>query len=352
MTCHDDSSAADERGEAVTPSPGQEDKSVRLPDAAPTSADVGAAPELREAFGVLAQAVQNLLERNKQPRAAGVKSEMQRIISGVFDQSTYGYGTFRDFVEDAESNGAVVVVGQSAKGVDALITLPGQTIPSPSSTPLRRRRRIRPDVWRAFTSWEPGHTRVWDLEDDQVLMFPAEPRPLEPSQHRVWRDEVAAHPERFRTIQVITEGQLLTEMRSFVDSLDPESDSIPILRAALEQNRPARSFTVVARALPGIAEGWKQDRFDFVWSSIEQWQESNGVQFSIEDASPRSESRRAAKRANPPIVTTGHAPTRPGGERSDAAANATRERILAALARMPLSELLRLRVPVEYLIDQ
>ena len=39
MTCHDDSSAADERGEAVTPSPGLEGKSVRLPDAAPASAE-------------------------------------------------------------------------------------------------------------------------------------------------------------------------------------------------------------------------------------------------------------------------------------------------------------------------
>ena len=352
MTCHDDSSAADERGEAVTPGPGLEGKSVRLPEAAPTSADVGAAPELHEAFSVLAQAVQNLLERSKQPRAAGVKSEMQRIISGVFDQSKYGYETFRDFVEDAESNGTVVVVGPPTIGADALITLPGQKIPSPSSVSLRRRGRIRPDVWRAFTSWEKGYIRVWDLETDQVLMFPAEPRPLEPSQHQLWRDEVAGHPERFRTVQVITEDQLLTEMRSFVDSLSPESVAIPILRAALEHSRPARSFTVAARALPEIAERWKQDRFDFIWSSIEQWQESNGVRFPIEDASPRNESYRVAKRANRPIATTGHAPARPSGERSDEAANATRERILAALARMPLSELLRLRVPVEYLIDQ
>ena len=277
---------------------------------------------------------------------------MQRIISGVFDQSVYGYETFRDFVQDAESNGVVVVVRQPTKGADALITLPGQTVPSSSPVPPRRQGRIRPDVWRGFTSWETGYTRVWDLEADQVLMFPTEPRPLEPSQHQVWRDEVVAHPERFRTVQVVSEDQLVTVMRSFVDSLAPENDAVPILRAALGQTRPARAFTAAARALPGIAERWKRDRFDLVCSSIEKWQESNGVRISIEDASPRSDSHRAAKRANPPVVTTGRAPVRPSGERSDAAANATRERILAALARMPLSELLRLRVPVEYLIDQ
>lgn len=277
---------------------------------------------------------------------------MQRIISGRFDQSAYGYGTFRDFVDDAASNGKVVVVNATTKVGDPLITLPGRAIPAPLPAPVRRRGRIRPDIWRAFTSWEKDYTRVWDLETDQVLMFPAEPRPLEPAQHQIWRDEAATNPERFRTISFITEEQLVARMASFIGSLDPNSDAVPILNAALQQSRPARSFTAAARALPGIAERWKQDRFDFVRASITKWQESNGFHSSIEDAPTRRADYRTAQRANPPIVMTGQVPTRPGGERSDAAADATRERILAALARMPLSELLRLRVPVEYLIDQ
>src|SRR5262249_22074523 len=102
MTCQDDPSEANEPGASVTPSPqGPVAKSVELTDAAPASIDAGAVPELREALDVLVQAVQNLLERKKQPRAAGVKTEMQQIISGTFDQSAYGYGSFRDFVEDA-----------------------------------------------------------------------------------------------------------------------------------------------------------------------------------------------------------------------------------------------------------
>ena len=183
-------------------------------------------------------------------------------------------------------------------------------------------------------------------------MFPTEPRPLEPSQHQVWRDEVVAHPERFRTVQVVTEDQLVTVMRSFVDSLAPENDAVPLLRAALGQTRAREGVYCCGTSFARDSRKVEAGSIDFVRSSIEKWQESNGVRFSIEDVSPRSDSHRAAKRANPPVVTTGRAPVRPSGERSDAAANATRERILAALARMPLSELLRLRVPVEYLIDQ
>ncbi len=351
MTCQDDPSAANELGESVTPSPqGPVAKSNGLPGAAPASLAGGAAPEAHEALVVLAQAVQKLLERNKQPRAAGVKSEMQRIIGGSFDQTAYGYGTFREFIDDAESNGVVVVVNPPNKVGDPLIILPGQEIPTPSPALPRKRGRIRPDVWRAFTSWEPGYTRVWDIEADQVLMFATEPRPLEPPQNQLWRAEAAKNPERFRGISVITEDQLVERMNSFVESLDPTSETGPVLRAALQQDRPARSFTAAARGLPGIAERWKQDRFDFVWTSITEWQQSNGVQFSIQDT-VRREAPRTAQRTGP-AVQTGQISARLSSEPANAAADATRERILAALSRMPLSELLRLRVPVEYLIDQ
>src|SRR5262249_12349587 len=157
----------------------------------------------------------------------------------------------------------------------------------PAAKPPRRRSRIRPDVWRAFTSWERGYTRLWDLETNRVLMFPTEPRPLEPSEHRLWRQLAASEPDRFRVIQVITEDRLVGEMHSFVESLDQKNDAIPILNAALQQDRPARSFTAAARALPGIADEWKNHRYDFVWTSITKWQESNGIHCSIEDTSTR-----------------------------------------------------------------
>ena len=53
-------------GKLSRPVLGLEGKSVRLPDAAPTSAEVGAT-RVREAFSVLAQAVQSLLDQNSNP---------------------------------------------------------------------------------------------------------------------------------------------------------------------------------------------------------------------------------------------------------------------------------------------
>lgn len=344
MTCRDDQSRATELGESVTSGPQGPAKSDELPDAAPASANAGAAPELLEAMKVLEQAVRNLLDRDKQPRAAGVKSEIQRIISGSFDQSAYGYETFREFLDAAAGRGTVVVVEPPTRGGDALITLPGRDVPAPAAiAPTHRRGRIRSDIWRAFTSWETGYERLWDLETGHVLMFPTDPRPLEPQEHQVWRDLAKAEPGRFRAINVIGEDQLTEQMRAFIEALNPTDGAVPILRAALQQSRPARSFTAAARALPGIAERWKQERFDFTWNSIARWQESNGIKSSIEDTSGRRE---------PPIVQTGRVVRRPADEPSDAAADAIRKRIFAALARMPTSELLRLRVPVEYLIDQ
>jgi hypothetical protein len=352
MTCHDDPSEADELGEGVTSSPQGLAKSGELPGAAPASANGGAAPESLEAMDVLQQAISNLLDRHKQPRAAGVKSEMQQIISGKFDQSAYGYGTFRDFLDDAAAKGAVVIVDSPTKGGDALVTLPGRDVPIPATTTRRRRRgRIRPDIWQAFVSWEPGYTRLWDLETGHVLMFPAEPRPLEPQDHRVWRELARTEPDRFRAIPVIGEDRLSGRMRSFIQALDPADEAVPILDAALEQAKPARSFTAAARALPGIAERWKQERLDFIWDSITEWQESNGIQSSIEEIPGRNEDRQSTQRTNLAIVKTGHLSQRPADGRRDSTADATRERIFAALARMPTSELLRLRVPVEYLID-
>jgi hypothetical protein len=358
MTRENDPSVADEHGERVTPDPREPtDKSAELRESAPASSEAGAVPEAVEALQVLTQAVRQLLERHKQPRAAGVKSEMQKIISGNFDQSAYGYGSFREFVDNAAESGTVVVVdtvgSQPGQTGDPLITLPGREvdIEAPVPRPARRRGRVRPDVWRAFTSWEAGYTRLWDLETDRILMFPTEPRPLEPSEHRLWRQLAASEPERFRAIEVIDEDQLVAEMRSFTQSLDQKSDAIPILNTALQQARPARSFTTAARALPGIAEKWKQRRFDFVWAAITKWQESNGIHSPIEDDSGRRQGYQTSQRTGVPTVMPSQIAPRQTGTLSEAAAAATRERIFAALSRMPLSELLRLRVPVEYLID-
>lgn len=145
-------------------------KSDELPDAAPALANAGAAPELLKAIEVLEQAVRDLLDRNKEPRAAGVKSEMERAISGKFDHSAYGYGTFREFLQDAAAYGAVVVMDPPRKGIDTLVTLPGREVPVHESPPATRRRgRIRPDVWRAFTSWEKGYARPdWPSRIRQV----------------------------------------------------------------------------------------------------------------------------------------------------------------------------------------
>jgi hypothetical protein len=328
-------------------------ESCKLPDAAPASASAGAAPELLEALDVLAQAVTKLLDRGKQPRAAGVKSEMQKIISGTFDQTAYGYETFRDFLHEAQDRGIITVVDPSTRGVDTLVTLPGRDVPAPvASAPSRRRGRIRPDIWRAFTSWETGYSRLWDLETGQILMFPTDPRPLEPRQHQLWRELTQAGPGRFQAISVIAEDQLIGKMSSFVDALDPADDAVPILRATLLQAKPARSFTAAAQALPGIAERWKQERFDFIWDSIIKWQKSNGIQSSIEDRPVRRDGYQSVQRNNSSTATTGLSNKRPVVEPGETAAGAIRERIFAALARMPTSELLRLRVPVEYIIDQ
>ena len=174
-----------------------------------------------------------------------------------------------------------------------------------------------------------------------------------PSQHQLWRDLVETEPRRFRAISVITENHLTDIIRSFIAALDPADDAVPILTAALEQSKPAKSFTLAARALPGIAERWKQDRSDFVWDWISRWQESNGVRASI--AAPTSQQNENHQSTQPTALLanrTGRSIQRADSARTDDAVDAIRQHIFAALARMPTSELLRLRVPMEYLIEK
>lgn len=312
--------------------------------------------ETEEAFDLLRRAVILLRQRDKSSTAAGVKSEMQRLSAGGFGHTWFGFETFRTFLIAAEKQGSVELSRpEPGSGQDVLVSLPGEpTVPRAPAPP--RTGRIRSDLWGAFLDWTPGWTRLWDRVEGHPVRFPSEPRPLEPQDYVTLRALVLAEPNRFCPIPVIDETQQFRWMAEFLNGLDPTSTAKNVLQVALDQEQRAKAFSAAVRTLPDVAEMWKQYRFTSVYRVIDDWMTANGVRTEILTAKS-SQPRHGTAVVDTPGMGSAWAvrsrvPTTGVRGRPSTNDAVTRQRILTALERMPLSELLRLRIPIEYTLEQ
>jgi len=304
---------------------------------------------LAETLDLLRASVEYLVAKKRRTTAAAVSLEMRRRSDNSFTPAAAGFATFRDFLRFAEGVGAVTLLPPVPGGDMEVLsaTVEGAlTEPAPPKTAAPR--PIRRDLWQAFVDWSPQRQRAFDVLTGRVVTLPTNKPgsgdndaddPLAP-----WRED----PERFRRIIPLSRNDQLQWMRTFVSQLPPgqERDG---LQAALDADHPLSAFVETIRELPDVERSWRHTFTEEVTSAITRWMRQERLTVDIYHmpstlgGEPARHNRAAGSRAN----TSAEQPTLvPHADSADE----LRRQVLDAVARMSLSELLRLPIPAEYLL--
>lgn len=297
-------------------------------------------------FELVRLAVSTLRARDRRTTAAAVKTEMQRLSAGGFSELERGYESFRQFLLAAESAGVVSVqLPQYGSGQDALVGPPGDLVPP---TPrVNSPRRIRADIWAAFFDYRPGMVHVFDRREHRAEIFPEKPAPMEPSSVTELRARFQSYPSEFYLVEPVQYDEQIGWMREFIKVTNEEHRSA--LEGALAKDRPLAAFMTVVKSDATVASEWNSFRISRVTEKVKGWMARHGLEFDLYDISalpvrPAKRSRESPKK--------GQTVVRPGSiSRDGAGIEFVRERVQNAVSRMPLSELLQLRIPVEYMLE-
>lgn len=293
-----------------------------------------ATPQHEAALRLLESVVQDRLASGRRTHSAGLKPVMQRRSNEGFSELRLGFTTFRAFLEWAQDAGAVrLVPAASGPDVEVFPAASGPQQIGPAE-PGRLRGRIRPDLWRCFVDWRADWRRVFDREAAEARMFPRTPHEVgEAPQHAALRAAVANDPNRFVEITSISQDEQLAWMREFADA---EADS-PLnaeLRAALRTERPAGEFAARLRRTPTALHRWNRWREQRVATVIQEWAQNHQLDLAVYEEPQQ-------RLAEPAGLFT---------ERVDD--ETLRRRLHEAIDKMPVPDLLRLPIPLEYLISR
>jgi Uncharacterised protein family (UPF0158) len=289
-------------------------------------------------FGLLRTALNEVMAGGGRPYAAALKPLLKRLSNDGFSESRLGFDSFREFLRAAESRG-LVELRHTAGGDIEVLPASNQPTPVGAKVVAKPEHVIRADLWRAFVDWSPELARVYDRIEDRAVTFPEEEKPFENERHTELRRAVVQQPARYVRITPISMDETLAVMRAFAETLaDP--DERGELQAALTRARPAAAFAAVVRSRPDLARGWHLVRLQDVADRISEWAARHDIAVDfIRTSQQVSSSGDAGLRAEDGIV-------------AGRSAEALRAAILGAVERMPLSELLKLPIPVEYLINR
>jgi hypothetical protein len=287
------------------------------------------------ALRLLQSVVHDRLASGRRTHSAGLKPAMQQRSNQGFSETRLGFPSFRAFLEWAQDAGAVrLVPAPTGPDIEVLPVQPAAERAIPSYEGRGFRRRIRADLWRSFVDWRPDWRRVFDRESGEARMFPREPHEVgDAPEHAALRAAVASTPNRFVEIAPIAQDVQLAWMREFADA-EIDSPFKLELQAALRDNRPAGAFATRLRQSPTALHRWNRSREQRVAAVIQEWAANHQLDLTIYD-----EPQRRVVEAPRLFVETMDDQT-------------LRERLHEAIDKMPLAELLRLPIPLEYLISR
>lgn len=302
-----------------------------------------ATSDMEQAFAVLRDAVADLNNRGRRALGATLKPDMVKRTYGGFDEKQLGFSSFGDFVRKARDGGFVDIF-QAPNSPDFEV-VPAGTQPAPPEPAKRAADTasptadgfIRHDLWKAFVDWNDSLIRLYDVEADTTVMFPREPAPLEPASYAQARQAWAANPDRYREIKPIGIETQMVWMREFV-AAEADSPQKTILEYALTTDRPIRDFSQAVRQYPDIGRKWQIFRKDRVMRAIAEWKEESGVELSPYMPPAAGPVTTRAPRATEPLEAC-------------ADVDRIRARVHQAVNRMSAADLLRLPIPVEYLLE-
>ncbi|UWE13065.1 UPF0158 family protein [Actinacidiphila bryophytorum] len=322
------------------------------------------AEERIAAFDVLIEAIASLSQAGSLPvTGSAVRLEMGRLTYGGFDPKRVGYKRFRDFLDDAEGRGHVEI--DRDRPGDVAVAIPG------SSPEAGFTSRMRSDLWKAFSDWNPRTSRFYDLNEDRVVTLPTEPAPLEPTRYTEIRKRISENSSGFVEIKSISRQKQLDWMRDFALLVtDPEVSRV--LTEALKSDHPARYFVVVLRSFPSLLNRWHNTLRERVYAEVLKWRDSDSrlatVQIDQMDSSaspPPTQLREepvglagtagrrvvegTQKHAHDLDVVQFFASQTPG--KVAQSRSPLRQRLHEAIERMPESELRKISIPVGYLFE-
>lgn len=333
------------------------------------------------AFTLVPEVVGELTSSGRDATGSEVRLALKDRTYGGFDPKALGFRRFRDFLDAAGERG-LIEVDRSRRG-DVGVRLPGH-----AGRPVDAPREVRGDLWRAFVDWGPDELRLFDTANDRVIRLPKEPAPLEPEKFSAIRRRLVESPQSLVAISPVSREQLGQWMREFASSREPALREL--LVGALDGEKPAKTFLQIVKGLPEEHARWNDELLLHVRPAIERWREANGVAASIEKSEP-TPSQAGSLGAPTPLPKTEALPAgagpveqRPSGASPEATRTAItaafriasksplwshtrtvgalgpdasedvdlRQRLHAAIDRMPVDELRKIVLPVGYLFGR
>lgn len=298
-------------------------KTSKIGSQAPPSTSSGAAGDgenpprqftADEAVTLLTRAVTELHETGRATKAAGVSARMRRM-DPAFSIDRTPFSSFRGVIEAAVARNLVSAErGASDFELRPVSSASNDTVPSASNA----RTTLRPDLWRALLDWTPNVRHGFNRASKNTISL-GETVPddtvLVPS---VSRDE------RVSWMTAFTEEEADLAVKSS-------------LAEGLASDDPASGFMSAVRSSTTLQRRWKRVLRGKILARAEEWAAANTI--------PPDDMYVASRPTTPrPVVT----PPSPVPSAGDSGSEDTRERILAMLSTLPLHELLKLRIPLEY----
>lgn len=296
---------------------------------------------LDEAFDLLLVVIEDSIRRGRRPLAATLKQRMFDQTHGGFLEERLGFSTFGRFLQAAEARGIVTL---RRTPLNEIVVMPAGAVESSaqdqpegrferSSRAERAASPVPSDLWRAFVDWTPGLKRVYHRPSRRAVMFPVAQIPLEKPEDTDARSAWKAHPEEYVEIVPISMEKHLEWMHAFAQSVT-EPAAQAALQGALASGRALGAFSIAVRA-PHLWRDWRAFRLDRVVEVIERW----GADYQIEDP----------LRVPEPAARLSTSPSADAVATDSQNDRVLRLKVLRAVERMPISDLKRLSIPVEFL---
>jgi hypothetical protein len=268
-------------------------------------------------FSLLRDSVLEMEAEAQTMTAAGVSLWMRRMDPG-FSPVAAGFSTFRLFLEAAEADGLVSVQMPEQTGLpDLMVASPGEDATrrgSKAAGPTR----VRRDIWDAVMDWAPSRRHGYNRRTRHIV-----------------RDLESPASSDLITLPKITKEQQLAWMRDFAASLE-SSEERAKAEEALATQAPVGAFGHLLRGSSRLSTEWRSRLRTEVLAKIIAWADSHQIARGDLVMKPEQEPSRS------PLQS------RPGGAMR--AEDDLRAELLRTLERLPLAELLKLPIPLEYVL--
>ena len=288
-------------------------------------------------------------------RGARFKAKYLRDLDPAFDEKQLGYRNLRAFLEAYPD-----IVRVDHDGLDIVVR------PAEHAThgPSKELQSIRADIWRAFTLADKSVLRYYNTDLNEAILLPAEKADDEPERLKAARQRLMQHPHAFVPIAPVTSTQQLEQMRAFVASV-ADTRMRRRLELSLGNTLWFREFMASLSSQQQLLQIWRVQWSEFVLARIREWMEAHDVEVpnlvtktilvsvSAEPSpSPAAPARPSEKRpaSESPRPSEKRRASDSPSTRLELDVEDVRARIIHAVERMSIAQLLSLPIPTEYLL--